>query len=99
MFYLIAMLRFAFLLIVCVGLALASQQGLVLQDGSSALFIDAQLNIVDLVDTQLHVRSFLAPLHDWWSADYVVENSNGLCTQLPPPLYFCVPNVPSDACL
>ena len=71
------MLSTVLLFVLCVGLALASQQALILQDDSSALYFDNNLNIVDLVDTRLPFRSFLIPLRDWWSADYVVTNSNG----------------------
>ena len=68
--FLRSMLRRVLLLAVCAGLAFAAQgagQGLVLQDDSSALYVDDELSIVDLIDTQLPLRSFLAPLHVWWS--------------------------------
>jgi hypothetical protein len=72
------MLRSALFLIACVSCALAAaQQGLVLQDESSALYIDDQLRIVNLIHTQLPLSSFLAPLHDWWSAEFVANSING----------------------
>ncbi len=68
--------------IACFAFATA-QQGLVLQDESSALYIDDQLRIVDLIDTRRPLPSFLAPLHDWWAAEYVFNNINGAFLHAP----------------
>jgi hypothetical protein len=68
--------------IVCFAFA-SAQQGLVLQDESSALYIDDQLRIVDLVDPRLPLPSFLAPLNDWWAAEYVFNNINGAIMHAP----------------
>jgi hypothetical protein len=77
------------------GLALASaQQQLVLRDDSSALYIDENLRIIDLVDTQLSLRAFLDPLDDWWSADYVLKNSNGMHSTLSPSHRLRLPELP-----
>ncbi len=73
------MFRAALLLFVCAGAAFASlQRGLVLQDESSALYIDDQLRIVDLVGTQRPFPSFLTPLSDWWTVEYVARNISGV---------------------
>jgi hypothetical protein len=71
-----------FMALACFALTSAQQKGLVLQDDFSALYIDDRLRIVNLVSTQLPLGSFLAPQDNWWSADYVAENINGVIPSL-----------------
>ena len=70
-----------FMALACFALT-SAQQGLVLQDDFSALYIDDRLRIVNLVTTKLPLGSFLAPQDNWWSADYVAENINGVLPSL-----------------
>jgi hypothetical protein len=70
-----------FIVLACFALT-SAQQGLVLQDDFSALYIDDRLRIVNLVTTKLPLGSFLAPQDNWWSADYVAENINGVLPSL-----------------